>query len=253
MNPGPKSQKPRVRLHVNVDHVATVRNARGTAYPCPAEASEVCMAAGADGITAHLREDRRHIRDEDVRAIRRRIPGLLNLEMAATREMVAFAIAIKPHIVTLVPERREERTTEGGLDVAGGRESLRTAISELTSAGIPVSLFIAPSPAQLHASLAAGAVQVEFHTGEYANLTGDSRACELEIIRAACDEARAAKLHVALGHGITLENIGPLAAIESVEEFNIGHALIADAIFLSLSGAVRAYRAAIEASRAEPQ
>jgi pyridoxine 5-phosphate synthase len=231
-----------IRLHVNIDHVATVRNARGTSYPCPVEAAALCMATGADGITAHLREDRRHIRDEDVR-------GLFNLEMAATDEMVAIAIATKPDIVTLVPERREERTTEGGLDVIGGGAVLRAHVRALLDAKIPVSLFIAPSDEQLRASADIGATQVEYHTGEYAHVTGDSQRMELTRLAKASAAARALGIEVALGHGITLGNVGPLAAIAEVQEFNIGHALIGDALFLSLAGAVRAYRTAIDAAR----
>jgi pyridoxine 5-phosphate synthase len=240
----------RIRLHVNIDHVATVRNARGVRYPCPVEAAELCMATGADGITAHLREDRRHIRDEDVRRLRERVKGTFNLEMAATDEMVAIAVATKPDIVTLVPERREERTTEGGLDVVGGGAALRDRIGRLLAARIPVSLFIAPSEDQLVATAATGSTQVEFHTGEYAHLTGEAAHAELGRLASACMRARALGLEVALGHGITLANVGPLAAIAEVQEFNIGHALIGDAIFLSLAGAVRAYRTAIDAARA---
>jgi len=238
-----------IRLHVNIDHVATVRNARGTSYPCPVEAATHCMATGADGITAHLREDRRHIRDEDVRRIRERVRGLFNLEMAATNEMVAIAIATKPDIVTLVPERREERTTEGGLDVIGGGAVLRAHVRALLDAKIPVSLFIAPSDEQLRASADIGATQVEYHTGEYAHVTGDSQRMELTRLAKASAAARALGIEVALGHGITLGNVGPLAAIAEVQEFNIGHALIGDALFLSLAGAVRAYRTAIDAAR----
>lgn len=240
----------RIRLHVNIDHVATVRNARGVAYPCPVEAAELCMATGADGITAHLREDRRHIRDEDVRRLRERVRGTFNLEMAATDEMVAIALATKPDIVTLVPERREERTTEGGLDVIAGGEALRGRIGRLLAARIPVSLFIAPSEEQLAETAKTGATQVEFHTGEYAHLHGDAARDELARLAAACRRARALGLEVALGHGITLANVGPLAAIPEVQEFNIGHALVGDALFLSLAGAVRAYRTAIDAARA---
>jgi pyridoxine 5-phosphate synthase len=229
--------------------VATVRNARGVTYPCPVEAAELCMAAGADGITAHLREDRRHIRDDDVARIRARVKGTFNLEMAATDEMVAIAIATKPDIVTLVPERREERTTEGGLDVVGGGAGLRARVARLLAQKIPVSLFIAPSEEQLRASADIGAAQVEFHTGEYAHLAGAGRERELARIAAACAQARAMHLEVALGHGITLANVGPLAAIPEVQEFNIGHALIGDAIFLSLAGAVRAFRVAVDAAR----
>lgn len=238
-----------IRLHVNVDHVATVRNARGVAYPCPVEAAALCMAAGADGITAHLREDRRHIRDADVAGLRARVRGTLNLEMAATDEMVAIAIATRPEIVTLVPERREERTTEGGLDVVGGGATLKARVARLLAAKLPVSLFIAPSDEQLQASAAVGATQVEFHTGEYAHLVGVERDRELARLAAACAQAHAMGLEVALGHGITLANVGPLAAIREVQEFNIGHALVGDALFLSLAGAVRAYRVAIDSSR----
>ncbi len=238
-----------IRLHVNIDHVATVRNARGTAYPCPVEAAVVCMASGADGITAHLREDRRHIRDEDVRRLRERISGTFNLEMAATDEMVAIAIATKPDIVTLVPERREERTTEGGLDVIGGGAALRARVEALVRAGVPVSLFIAPSEEQLRASAAIGATQVEFHTGEYANLTGAAQSLETARIASVCSLTKKLGLEVALGHGITLANVGALAKLPEVHEFNIGHALIGDAIFLSLAGAVRSYRGAIDAAR----
>jgi pyridoxine 5-phosphate synthase len=234
---------------VNVDHVATVRNARGVGYPCPVEAAELCMATGADGITAHLREDRRHIRDEDVRRLRERVRGTFNLEMAATDEMVAIAIATKPDIVTLVPERRDERTTEGGLDVVGGGDALRARIGKLLEARIPVSLFIAPSVDQLVATAATGSTQVEFHTGEYAHLLGTGAYAELARLASACARARALGLEVALGHGITLANVGPLAAIPEVQEFNIGHALVGDAIFLSLAGAVRAYRTAVDAAR----
>jgi pyridoxine 5-phosphate synthase len=237
------------RLHVNIDHVATVRNARGVTYPCPVEAAELCMASGADGITAHLREDRRHIRDEDIARIRARVRGTFNLEMAATDEMVAIAVATKPEIVTLVPERREERTTEGGLDVVRGGAELKARVDRLLAAKIPVSMFIAPSEEQLQASAAVGATQVEFHTGEYAHLAGAERDHELARLAAACAQARAMHLEVALGHGITLANVGPLAAIPEVQEFNIGHALVGDALFLSLAGAVRAYRVAIDAAR----
>ncbi len=236
----------RIRLHVNIDHVATVRNARGTTYPCPVQAAELAMAAGADGITAHLREDRRHIRDADIAQLRTRIRGTLNLEMAATEEMVAIAIATRPDVVTLVPERREERTTEGGLDVRGGGAVLASHVERLRASGLPVSLFIAPDADQLEASKACGASQVEFHTGEYAHREGPERHAELARISASAAHARALGLDVALGHGITLGNIFPLAAIPAVAEFNIGHALIGEAVFLSLGGAVRAFRFAID-------
>jgi pyridoxine 5-phosphate synthase len=242
-----------MRLHINVDHVATLRNARGTPYPDPVQAAQVCMDAGADGITAHLREDRRHIKDGDVAALRLILKGkTFNLEMAATDEMVEIALANKPDVVSFVPERREERTTEGGLDVALGGAALAAKVKRLTDAGIKVSMFIAAESGQIDASLAAGARQIELHTGDYAHAFGDPNAedanVRFELVRLARGAAYASRagLDVAAGHGLTLDNVGPLMEIPQIEELNIGHAVIADAVFMSLAGAVRAMRARIE-------
>jgi pyridoxine 5-phosphate synthase len=235
----------RLRLHVNVDHVATLRNARGTPYPDPVRAAEECLAGGADGITAHLREDRRHIVDADVvrlRALLTRVNRTFNLEMAATEEMVAIALRVKPDVCTLVPERREERTTEGGLDVVGGGEGLARRARALAAGGIRVSLFIAAEAGQIARSRTVGAAQVEFHTGEYAH----GRTGELARIAEAGQLARAAGLEVAAGHGLTQENVPALVAIPSIVELNIGHALISDAVFLGLRSAVGVYRDSIE-------
>ncbi len=242
-----------MRLHINIDHVATLRNARGTPYPDPVQAAQICLESGADGITAHLREDRRHIKDGDVAALRELLVGkLLNLEMAATDEMVAIALKIKPNVVSLVPERREERTTEGGLDVAAGGDALRGKVQKLVAAGIKVSMFIAADPAQIDASKAIGATQVELHTGDYAHafgdISGEDESVRNELIRLAAGAAYASRtgVDVAAGHGLTQDNVGPLMEIPQIEELNIGHAVIADAIFMSLAGAVRAMRARID-------
>lgn len=235
----------RIRLHVNVDHVATLRNARGTPYPDPLRAAEACLEAGADGITAHLREDRRHIVDADVarlRALLTQTNRTFNLEMAATDEMIAIALHVKPDVCTLVPERREERTTEGGLDVVGGGEGLARRVKALIDAGIKVSLFIAAEPLQIERSLAVGAAQIEIHTGEYAY----GRPGELGRIAAAGQRAQGAGLDVAAGHGLTKENVPALVAVPQLVELNIGHALISDAVFLGIRGAVGAYRDSIE-------
>ncbi len=237
-----------VRLHVNVDHVATLRQARGTPYPDPVDAARLCEKAGAHGITVHLREDRRHIQDRDVEALRGTVTTLLNLEMAATDEMVAVASRVAPDLVTLVPEKREEQTTEGGLDVVGQRKGVGAAIARLSDAGIPVSLFIDPEPAQIAAARELGAKAIELHTGDYANAGGEAAARELarlvEAARYAATEA--SELAVAAGHGLTVANTEPLvAAIEQVVELNIGHALVSDAVLSGLDAAVRAFLAAI--------
>lgn len=232
----------KIRLHVNIDHVATVRNARGTAYPDPLFAAQLCEAAGADGITAHLREDRRHIRDDDVERLRKGISTRLNLEMAATDEMIAIAERIRPDVITLVPERREERTTEGGLDVVSGGSQLGTMVKALADAGIKVSLFIAADEAQIRASKELGAAQIELHTGEYAHHPDDPS--ELERLRRGAALAASLGLEVAAGHGLTLTNVPALVGIPEIVELNIGHAMIADAIFMSLAGSVRAMLAA---------
>jgi pyridoxine 5-phosphate synthase len=244
-----------VRLHINVDHVATVRNARGIRSPDPVLAAQICEAAGADGITAHLREDRRHIVDDDVSALRAVVATLLNLEMAATPEMIAIAEKVRPDVISLVPERREERTTEGGLDVVGQREAVLAAVAMAQRTGIKVSLFINPDIAAVEAAAAAGAAQVELHTGEYCDAAEPGRSRvrakgrveeELARIAAAARRARALGLEVAAGHGLNRHNVGPVVAIPEVAEVNIGHSVIGDAIFVGLDRAVRDLRAAID-------
>jgi pyridoxine 5-phosphate synthase len=236
-----------VRLHVNVDHVATVRNARGTAYPDPVLAAKLCEAAGADGITAHLREDRRHIRDEDIERLRASLDTPLNLEMAATDEMIRIAERVLPRIVTLVPERREERTTEGGLSVRGDTGAVREAIAMADQCGIKPSLFIAPDLADVEASRELGAAQIELHTGELAHRFGSPAAeAELERIRRAAARGVELGLEVAAGHGLTRHNTVSVAAVPGIVELNTGHAIIADAVLVGLDRAVRDYRAAID-------
>ena len=240
-----------VRLHINVDHVATVRNARGTRYPDPVLAAHLCEAAGADGITAHLREDRRHITDDDMVRIRASITTLLNMEMAATDEMIAIAERVRPDVISLVPERRAERTTEGGLDVVGQRAAVDAAVGMARRAGIKVSLFINPEPEDVEASAAAGAQQVELHTGEYCHAAeaGKPRAAldgELGRVARAARRARELGLEVAAGHGLTRHNVGAVAAIGEIAEVNIGHSVIADAVMFGLDRAVRDLRAAFE-------
>lgn len=234
-----------MRLHINIDHVATLRNARGTTYPDPVLAAAQCLAAGANGITVHLREDRRHIVDRDVERLRT-LTTTLNLEMAATDAMVAIARRIKPDVVTLVPERREERTTEGGLDAVAGGKSLEQHVRSLREGGIKVSLFIAASPEQVDASLAAGAQQIELHTGEYANARPENVAREVASLAEGARRAHGLGLEVAAGHGLTQGNVGEIATIAEVAELNIGHAVVCDALFLSMAGAVRAMRAAVD-------
>jgi pyridoxine 5-phosphate synthase len=239
-----------VRLHVNVDHIATLRNARGTSYPDPVRAAEECLAAGADGITAHLREDRRHIVDDDVERLREmllRVGGTFNLEMAATDEMVRIALRCRPDVCTLVPERRQERTTEGGLDVIAGGGELARRVGRLADAGIKVSLFVVADAGQIEASRSTGATQVELHTGEYAH----GKEGELARLTSGATLAHVRGLDVAAGHGLTQENVPALVAIPTVAELNIGHALVADALFLGAREAVRAYRRAIERGVAE--
>ena len=244
-----------MRLHINVDHVATLRNARGTPYPDPIEAARTCLEAGAHGITAHLREDRRHIRDEDVARLRAALPSksIFNLEMASTDEMIAIAVRVVPDVVTLVPERREEQTTEGGLEVANASPALRAHVDALRAARIKVSLFIAPDLAQVEASRALGAEQIELHTGVYAHTTGDAAAEERELARlaAAAVRGRELGLEIAAGHGLTTRNVTALVAIAEIIELNIGHAVIADAVFAGLPGAVRAFLAAIAKGRGQ--
>ncbi|HEX9295846.1 MAG TPA: pyridoxine 5'-phosphate synthase [Polyangiaceae bacterium] len=235
-----------IRLHVNVDHVATVRNARGTVYPDPVFAAAVCERAGADGITAHLREDRRHINDADVERLRERITTFFNLEMAPTEEMLRIALKVRPDAVTLVPERREERTTEGGLDVVRGASTVGPVCRRLIEAGIKLSLFIAADEAQVEASHDLGAAQIELHTGEYCNATGKGRREQLALLVRAAQRASARGLEVAAGHGLTRHNVTDIAAIGPVAEVNIGHSIVADAVFGGLDSAVRDMRAALE-------
>ena len=236
----------RIALHVNVDHVATLRQARGTPYPDPVEAALRAERAGADGITVHLREDRRHIQDRDVRVMREVVRGTYNLEMAPTTAMVALAQSVRPEVVTLVPERREERTTEGGLDVLGLRDVLASAVTALQGVGIQVSLFVAPEAAQLEASAALGVDQVELHTGDYANARNVDVARQLDALYQGAVQAHALGLRVAAGHGLTVANVRPVCALPHVVELNIGHALVADAVMVGMAEAVRAMRAAMD-------
>jgi pyridoxine 5-phosphate synthase len=235
-----------IRLHVNIDHVATLRNARGTTYPDPVTAAAICELAGADGITCHLREDRRHIRDEDVRRLRASVTTLLNLEMAATEEMRAIAIALCPDVVTLVPERREERTTEGGLDVIGQESAVAPLTAELRRHGIRVSHFLAPDVTQIEAAIRMGVDQIELHTGVYCHARGEAREAVLLRLAAAARAIRSGGVAVAAGHGLTRANVLDIARLPSLEELNIGHALVADAVMMGLDRAVRDMRAAID-------
>ncbi|MGH8561989.1 MAG: pyridoxine 5'-phosphate synthase, partial [Nevskiales bacterium] len=224
-----------IRLGINIDHVATLRQARGTAYPDPVEAALLAEQAGADSITAHLREDRRHIQDRDVHALQARLRTHLNLEMAVSEEMIRIAESIQPRDCCLVPERRVELTTEGGLDVVKHRDAVHAACQRLTAAGIKVSLFIDAQAAQLEAALRTGAPAIEIHTGHYADASGAKRAEELARIREYARQAARAGLHVHAGHGLTLENVGPIAAIAEIEELNIGHSIVARSVFVGLA------------------
>jgi len=243
------AQDDRLRLGVNIDHVATVRNARGSGYPDPVRAALLAAEAGADGITAHLREDRRHITDDDIARLSAELTIPLNLEMAATAEMLAIALRHRPHAACIVPEKREERTTEGGLDAAGQHDHLAPLVSQLRSANIRVSLFIEPDARQIDAAIRLGAPVVELHTGRYADLTGEAQVAEVRRLADAAALAAKNGIEVHAGHGLTLANVAPIAAIPQVRELNIGHSLIADAIFLGLGDAVRAMRAAMDAAR----
>lgn len=235
-----------LRLGVNIDHVATVRNARGGDHPDPVALAKAALAAGADGITAHLREDRRHMRDADMERLRAEIAAPLNMEMAATAEMVEIARRLRPHAVCLVPERRQEITTEGGLDVAGQSAALAPVVAALSAAGIRVSLFIDPDPAQLRAAAAIAAPVVELHTGAYA----EGRAGELTRLRAAAALAEELGLECHAGHGLTYDNVGPVAALPSVRELNIGHFLIGQAIFDGIAAVIAEMRARMDHARA---
>lgn len=234
-------------LGVNIDHVATIRQARRTVEPDPVAAAVLVELAGADGITVHLREDRRHIQDRDVTLLRQTVRTHLNLEMAATDEMVAIALDLHPDYVTLVPERREEVTTEGGLDIAGQKDRMLDVVGKLQSAGIPVSLFIDADPAQIDASAAVGAHLIELHTGRYADAPDTStRAQALAQLAVGCEQAIAAGLHVNAGHGLTYWNVYPIACLPGMEELNIGHSIISRAVLVGIERAVREMQQAIQ-------
>ena len=238
-------------LGVNVDHVATLRQARGTSYPDPVEAALLAERAGADSITVHLREDRRHIQDHDVERLQRRKTTRVNLEMAVTGEMLDFAIRVQPADCCLVPEKRAELTTEGGLDVAGQEPAIRAACERLGAAGIRVSLFIDADTRQIDAALACGAPVIELHTGGYAEASDDAgRDAELDRIREASAYAHGRGLVVNAGHGLTVDNVAPIAVIPEIVELNIGHALIADAVFSGLGPAVAEMKRRMLAARA---
>ena len=229
-----------MKLGVNVDHVATLRQARGTAYPAPLEAARLCERAGADGITIHLREDRRHIQDADVHAFRQALAIPLNLEMANSPEIVAIACAVRPAEVCLVPERRQELTTEGGLDAAGQLAALRPTVARLQAADIEVSLFIEPDPAQLDAAVALGAPVVELHTGKYCDLSGPAQADELRRLAAAAEYGHARGLRINAGHGLNYENLPEfLRAVPHLDVLNIGHSIVARAVMVGMAQAVR--------------
>lgn len=244
----------RLRLGVNIDHVATIRNARGGAHPDPMRAAEIAAAAGADGITIHLREDRRHIRDGDLDAIRAASELPINLEMAATEEMTEIAVRFRPHAACIVPERREERTTEGGLNVAGLHNQIAPIVSRLSTAGARVSLFIEPDPVQIAVAEVLAAPVVELHTGRYAELWNEGGAeavaPELERLKLAAAEARRRGIEPHAGHGLTFDNVGPVAAIRELAELNIGHFLVGEAIFIGLDASIREMRRRMDEARA---
>ena len=240
---------PPLRLGVNIDHVATIRNARGGVHPDPLRAAEAAAAAGADGITAHLREDRRHITDGDIERLMAEIALPLNLEMAATGEMLSIALAHRPHAACIVPEKREERTTEGGLDVAGQFALLKPFVERLSEAGIRVSLFIEPSERQVDAALRLGAPVVEFHTGRFAHVTGEDMVTELKRITDAAALAARNGIEPHAGHGLTFDNVAPIAAIPQLAELNIGHFLIGEAIFTGLEASVARMRRLMDDAR----
>jgi pyridoxine 5-phosphate synthase len=240
----------KLRLGVNIDHVATVRNARGGDNPDPVRAAMLAQEAGADGITAHLREDRRHIRDEDIVALTQNLKVPLNLEMAATDEMLAIALKARPHAACIVPEKREERTTEGGIDCIGQHNRLKPIVSALAEAGIRVSMFIEPDRKQLDAARALGAPVVELHTGAYANAQGAAREHLLKKIHNAAEFGADLGLEIHAGHGLTYDNVGPIAAIAHLRELNIGHFLVGEAIFVGLEVSIRKMRQLMDEARA---
>jgi pyridoxine 5-phosphate synthase len=240
-----------LRLGVNIDHVATIRNARGGRHPDPVRAARLAAQAGADGITAHLREDRRHISDDYIARLSREIDRPLNLEMAATAEMLAIALRHKPHAACLVPEKREERTTEGGLDVVGGHNHLAPVVAKLRDAGIRVSLFIEPDKRALDAAVRLGAPVVELHTGAYCEAEGPARDRQLRRLVDAAAHAEAIGLECHAGHGLSFDTVRPVAAIATIVELNIGHFLVGEAIFGGLDSAIRRMRALMDQERAE--
>ena len=238
-----------LRLGVNIDHVATIRNARGGDHPDPVRAAFAAAAAGADGITAHLREDRRHIRDEDIAALIANLDIPLNLEMAATEEMLEIALRHRPHAACIVPEKREERTTEGGLDAAGQDNHLLPFVARLGEANIRVSLFIEPDPRQIEAAIRLKAPVVEFHTGRYAQLDGEARTAELARIADAAALASKNGIEPHAGHGLTFDNVVPIAAIPQLAELNIGHFLVGEAIFTGFEASIARMRALMDEAR----
>jgi len=240
----------KLRLGVNVDHVATVRQARGGDNPDPVRAAILAASAGADGITAHLREDRRHISDDDIARLSEALKIPLNLEMAATDEMAAIALKHKPHAACIVPEKREERTTEGGIDAVGQHNRLQSIVTALGAARIRVSMFIEPDRRQLEASRALGAPVVELHTGAYANASGEEREMLFEKIREAAAYGEKLGLEIHAGHGLTYDNVKPIAAIPQIRELNIGHFLIGEAVFVGLEASIRTMRRLMDEARA---
>jgi len=249
------SEISRLRLGVNVDHVATVRNARGGRHPDPVKAAEIAIAAGADGITAHLREDRRHIRDDDIERLKASITKPLNFEMAATSEMLTIALATRPHAACLVPEKRTERTTEGGLDVAAGRAQIAPVVAALNAAGVRVSLFVAADPAQIEAAVAVGAPVIEIHTGAWCEAIsmgeGGAAQAEWQRIQQGAALAQRLGLEVHAGHGLDYATAQTIAGLPQVVELNIGHFLIGEAIFEGLGESIRKMRAAMDRGRAQ--
>lgn len=249
MKKGTRTRPRRLRLGVNIDHVATIRNARGGRHPDPVRAAIIAAEAGADGITAHLREDRRHISDGDIERLTLETSLPLNLEMAATEEMLEIALRHRPNAVCLVPEKREELTTEGGLDVAGGRDHLASFVRALQEDRIRVSLFIDPEEEQIHAAADLNADIVEIHTGAYCDAEGRARDAELTRIRKAVEQAGKAGLEVHAGHGLTFETVGPVAALKQVVELNIGHFMMGEAIFRGLADVIHEMRKRMERAR----
>lgn len=247
----------RLRLGVNIDHVATIRNARGGRHPDPVRAAKVALHAGADGITAHLREDRRHISDQDIERLRHEIALPLNLEMAATPEMEEIALRHRPHAACIVPEKREERTTEGGIDAAGQHDRLKVVVRKLADANIRVSLFIEPELHQIEAARSMGAPVIELHTGAYCEAAASADASErdfqLDRIRQGAKYGASLGLEIHAGHGLGYETVGPVAALGEIRELNIGHFLVGEAIFSGLEAAIRRMRVLMDEARATPE